>query len=1670
MSRCRPGRTSALRSLGMLVMLCVPAACPAQEEGVFARPGARAAYVQQAAQRARAEKVEAMAWARVRGVPVRVDDGNRLMELMFLRDGRPVYNVTHNANAAISTAADLVRDTAPFNVDGAGHTAGVWDGGAVLSTHQEFGGRVNVMDGASSHYHATHVGGTVGAAGVVAAAEGMAPSVTIDSYDWTDDSSEMAARAASMPGEAGKIHVSNHSYGHACGWVWANWATTNTFAWHWSATWGAGEEEPAFGQYDSTARTYDEVVYNAPYYLPFKAAGNDRNDGPPNGSTVYYSTNGGSSWNSTTYDNAVDPPGDGVYRSGYDTIPHRGVAKNVLTVGAVNDAVSGGSRSLGAAGMASFSGWGPADDGRIKPDIVANGISLYSCDHDSNTDYATRQGTSMSTPNASGSAMLLVDYYGDLFAGGAMRASTLKGLILHTADDLGNTGPDYTYGWGLMNALAAAQLIEAHHQEADTNPRLIEGQLSVANASDDYMFTWNGSDPIRVTLCWTDPPGTSTTNHDSTAPILVNDLDLVVEGPGGSPTYRPYVLDRASPSVAATTGENDVDNVEQVYIASPSAGSYTVQVDYDGSLTDDLQWYSVVISGSALDVAPVSSFAATSVSTSRIDLAWVKNASNDNVVVAYNTVNSFGTPTDGTTYGIGASIGDATVIYNGGSTVHQHTGLDADTRHYYQAWSVNGAATYSAETAADAKTPSPPADAHQIAASAGPHGSISPSGSISVAHGGSTNLTVTADPGHYIWSVRQDGANVAVFGQGDTSYVHTVSNVTTDHTVVATFETNAVARHWSEHYLPGTNTISCDFTYPTNRQLLSLKWEWAPSLPTGWTPGTASGHGDPLVTNGNEIVFTGVLTNNPIEFTYTVIVPPGETGGNEIRADVEYQLAGAINPSGADVLPDPLPMRRLLTLSSVVAENKTYDGSSSATVSSYGALETVAAGDDVTLDTSGAVATFSDAAVATGKTVTVTGLALSGADAGDYAIEGQATTADISAKELTVTGAVADDKVYDGTTDATISGATLVGVVGGDDVLLDALVGTFAQADVGTDIAVTAALTLTGVDTGNYSLMQPAGLTADITTLGLTIGGSFTALHKVYDGEVSATIDTNNLTLVTPVGGDDVSLNAVAVFGDETVGADKTVSLTGSSVGGADAGNYTLSLAGAPTATADITSLGLAVGGSFTAHDKVYDGGVGAAVDDNSLTLVTPVAGDDVSLNAVAVFGDKTVGADKTVSLTGSSLGGVDAANYTLSLVGAPTTTADITARELTVTGAVADEKVYDGTTDADMSGATLVGVVGGDDVSLDALAGTFAQADVGTDIAVTAALTLTGVDTGNYSLMQPAGLAADITALGLSVGGSFTAQDKVYDGGVGATIDDNSLTLVTPVGGDDVSLNAAAEFADAAVGMDKAVSLTGSSLAGADADNYMLSLVGAPTSTADITARMFDLSVASEHGTTLPGTGSHTFTNGSVLACAVTDSPVSGGTGVLYVCTGVAVAGNRFTEASPTNLTLVLTNDAVVTWLWDTNYWLDMQAEGHGSVSPTDMWVRAGSFVEATADPDEGYVFDGWSGSGTNSIVGGAIHAATVTVVVAEPVSLTAGFVLGVADFEVTSLSASDGTVSLRWQGSNIWCTVRWASNLTGAAWHEIDDGTPWPIRGGQWSGSASTDHPHVFYRVLAE
>jgi hypothetical protein len=291
---------------------------------------------------------------------------------------------------------------------------------------------------------------------------------------------------------------------------------------------------------------------------------------------------------SKSYDPGNDPYDDGWDNGGYDTIPMVGNAKNIVTVGAVSDAVSGGVRDIGAASMASFSNWGPTDDGRIKPDIVANGVGLYSCSASSNTSYTTYSGTSMSSPSAAGAAMVLVDHYNRLNPGQSMRAATLKGLLIHTADDLGNSGPDYSYGWGLINVKAAADLM--------FEEKIVEEVVDTTESSDAFYVNSNGINPIRVTICWTDPPASALTGLDNTNPRLINDLDLRILGPGGSPIYYPYVLDPANPSVTATTGDNVLDNVEQVYIISPTEGTYTIEITHKDTLTNNEQYYSLISS------------------------------------------------------------------------------------------------------------------------------------------------------------------------------------------------------------------------------------------------------------------------------------------------------------------------------------------------------------------------------------------------------------------------------------------------------------------------------------------------------------------------------------------------------------------------------------------------------------------------------------------------------------------------------------------------------------------------------------------------------------------------------------------------------------------------------------------------------------------------------------------------------------------------------------------------------------------------------------------------------------------------------------------------------------------------------------------------------------------
>jgi hypothetical protein len=464
--------------------------------------------------------------------------GNALLVGVF-DDGTPKYYTTDNREGAITTRANTVNTggIAGLDLNGENMIGGVWDGGRVRDTHNLLEDRTSQIDNPGSiSNHSTHVSGTmVGSASQVnGQAKGMAPMAELLTYDFSADEPEMTNAAANG------LLISNHSYGIA---------SSNVPLWY-------------IGYYDSNARDIDRIVYNAPYYLPICSAGNDRQSG--------------------------ENPGDG----GYDYLTDKSVAKNNIVVAATFEVLE--YEDASDVFMSSFSSWGPTDDGRIKPDISAKGVNMYSSSGASNASYTNMSGTSMATPNVSGSLLLLQQHYNDL-NGEYMLASTLRALALHTADEAGFApGPDYRFGWGLLNTQRAAQVISQDGTES-----MIITETLDANDVYTYTFKADGTQDISATIAWTDPaanplPGG---NEDVATPSLVNDLDLRISQDGGV-TFLPWVLNAATPTAGATTGDNVVDNVEKIEINTPEAGDYIVRVSHKGQLlVNDTQVFSLVIEG-----------------------------------------------------------------------------------------------------------------------------------------------------------------------------------------------------------------------------------------------------------------------------------------------------------------------------------------------------------------------------------------------------------------------------------------------------------------------------------------------------------------------------------------------------------------------------------------------------------------------------------------------------------------------------------------------------------------------------------------------------------------------------------------------------------------------------------------------------------------------------------------------------------------------------------------------------------------------------------------------------------------------------------------------------------------------------------------------------------------
>ncbi|MDT8325438.1 MAG: LamG-like jellyroll fold domain-containing protein, partial [Bacteroidota bacterium] len=197
--------------------------------------------------------------------------------------------------------------------------------------------------------------------------------------------------------------------------------------------------------------------------------------------------------------------------------------------------------------------------------------------------------------SVAGSIGLLIEHQRRLHGTTRLRASTIKGLILHTADEAGPApGPDYMHGWGLMNTGAAAKLMQ---EDADgSTSSLIREEALQQDEVMDFQVYSPGRGPMKVTICWTDPAGPVQSGQvDPTERVLVNDLDLRIVDPFNA-AHLPWVLDASNPQADAVRGDNIADNVEQVFIASPAEGFYTVRITHKGSLQGQQQIVSIIAS------------------------------------------------------------------------------------------------------------------------------------------------------------------------------------------------------------------------------------------------------------------------------------------------------------------------------------------------------------------------------------------------------------------------------------------------------------------------------------------------------------------------------------------------------------------------------------------------------------------------------------------------------------------------------------------------------------------------------------------------------------------------------------------------------------------------------------------------------------------------------------------------------------------------------------------------------------------------------------------------------------------------------------------------------------------------------------------------------------------
>ncbi len=428
----------------------------------------------------------------------------------------------------------------PYWLDGSGIRVMVYDGGTALATHADFGGRLTNRDSSPVSYHPTHVAGTIGGDGLLSAGQyrGMAPSVILECFGFQHDGSPDF-----LYNNAGDLEADYNQGLNTLGCVLVNNSIGTNIVLN-------GLPCEMEGDYNLTDALIDAIVRGSL--------------GPPariiwaNGNERQFPSRCG---------------------AGYRTIGPPAGAKNHIAVGAINSNDDS---------MTDFSGWGPTDDGRLRPDVVAPGCQT-SGDFGvkstfDNGGYDVACGTSMAAPAVTGICALMLQDWQLRNPGLPLpRNSTLKALLVHNAQDLGSPGPDYMFGYG---AVRARETIDFMRSGA-----FLEDSIDQGQERRYFVSVAPGLAVLKATLAWDDPPGAV-----NTVPELVNDLDLELVAPSGGIVSYPWTLDPASPADPARRDQPDrLNNVEQVLVEAPEPGRWTIIVRGYG-VADGPQLFSLAAS------------------------------------------------------------------------------------------------------------------------------------------------------------------------------------------------------------------------------------------------------------------------------------------------------------------------------------------------------------------------------------------------------------------------------------------------------------------------------------------------------------------------------------------------------------------------------------------------------------------------------------------------------------------------------------------------------------------------------------------------------------------------------------------------------------------------------------------------------------------------------------------------------------------------------------------------------------------------------------------------------------------------------------------------------------------------------------------------------------------